>query len=158
MELFELIPPDRIKVVDGTFPNKEEFLRFLLDSCCEKSGLTAVEEDIWTTLLEREQSMSTGIGLGVAIPHCSTDQVNDCLIQLVVLKQGIDFASVDDEPVRIAVLILMPKDKFERHIKTLAAIARLFNDASFRNKVLASETPEEIHALLKAGVPAKPPT
>jgi PTS system fructose-specific IIA component len=102
------------------------------------------EEAVKASLIEREKSMSTGIGKGVAIPHCTTDKVNDIIIIMATCKNGIDFDSVDNLPVRIAILLLVPKNKLTQHIKTLANIAKLMNNDELREKLFNLKTPELI--------------
>ena len=94
--------------------------------------------------------MSTGIGLGVAIPHCSSEWVDDVVVSLAVLTRPLEFQAVDDEPVQIVVLLLMPRNRFDRHIKTLASIARMFNDEGFRQKILNAESEEAIYELIQS--------
>ncbi len=150
MELHELIPKDKIFIFERSPGDKMEMMNSLLDMCVQSSGIDSKFRDpIWKTLFEREMSMSTGIGLGVAIPHCSTEHVQDVKGVLALLKEGVDFQSVDDEPVRIIVLLLLPKNKFEKHIKTLASIARMFNDESFRKSILKARTAEEAWKILQ---------
>ena len=150
MELNELITEKNIFLLDSAPSTKEELLALALKDCLDAHQQSADFDAVWTTLLEREKSMSTGIGQGVAIPHCSTEAVSDVRGVLILLKQGIDFESLDAEPVRIIVLMLMPKNKFDRHIKTLAAVARTFSDPAFRRSILAAQTPAEAHAFLTA--------
>lgn len=102
------------------------------------------EEIVKAALIEREKSMSTGIGKGVAIPHCTTDKVNDIIIIMATCRNGIDFDSVDNLPVRIAILLLVPKNKLTQHIKTLANIAKLMNNDELREKLFNLKTPELI--------------
>ena len=72
---------------------------------------------------------------GVDLPHA--------------LPSPLEFQAVDDEPVQIVVLLLMPRNRFDRHIKTLASIARMFNDESFRKKILAAPDAESINLLIE---------
>ncbi len=85
---------------------------------------------------ERENSMSTGIGDGVAIPHASVPNLKQSAAAMCTLKEGIEFSSIDRQPVRIVILILMPKEEFSRHIQTLAAISALLHTDSNRRALL----------------------
>ena len=152
MDFQELIPEEKILLIEEPEEDKFQLMKQVLDQCASTDGLKHTDK-IWDTLLERENSMSTGIGLGVAIPHCSTEHVTDVHAMLTLLKKGIDFQAVDDVPVRIIVLLLMPKNKFEKHIKTLASIARLFNNESFREKILMADSPAEALNLLQNEAP-----
>lgn len=148
MDLAEIIPENRVLIVKKKYTNKYRLLEYLLDRCVADTDIANKRDVIWQTLQEREESMSTGIGLGVAIPHCSSEFVNDGLGLMAVTKQGIDFQAVDDQPVRIIVLLLMPQKRFEKHIKILATIARVFNDEKIRQKVLKTEDPAQIYRIV----------
>ncbi|MBN2038516.1 MAG: PTS sugar transporter subunit IIA [Spirochaetes bacterium] len=102
-----------------------------------------------TALFEREKSMSTGIGRGVAIPHCSTDVVEEAVIILALCDPGIDFDSIDNEPVNIAIFLLVPRNKLKQHIKTLADIAKIMNNDELREKLLTLKKPETILKAIK---------
>ena len=152
MNLSEVIPREQVYVVEDQFADKTAALKHLFDLCVAGTPLEEHRQGIWHTLLEREQSMSTGIGLGVAIPHCSSEHVSDVHGLIAVLKHELDFDSVDESPVRIVVLLLMPKKRFERHIKVLATIARVFNDEDTRARVLAASDPDAVFEIVTAGV------
>ncbi|MCB1166206.1 MAG: PTS sugar transporter subunit IIA [Leptospiraceae bacterium] len=149
MELQELLNPSNIFRFEEHSPDKLEFLRDLLHRTVVNTAMEPNEEKIWEALREREVSMSTGIGLGVAIPHCSSEWVEDVVVSLATLPSPLEFQAVDDEPVQIVVLLLMPRNRFDRHIKTLASIARMFNDESFRKKILAAPDAESINLLIE---------
>lgn len=149
MNIKDFIPSDNILLLDRTYPDKMDLLRELLSVCISDTPSEKNMDTIWSTLQERELSMSTGIGLGVALPHCSTEYVADAMGALCVLKQGIDFQSVDEEPVRIVVMLLLPKNKFDKHIKTLAAVAKNFNDAVFREKIITADNRDRINSILE---------
>jgi len=148
MQLNEILTQDRIFILSEKFEKKEEVIRLLFERSLDSSFNKKSRDTIFETLMEREQSMSTGIGLGVAIPHCSTELVTEVFAVIGVLKNGIDFQSVDDIPVRIVALLILPKNKFEKHIKTLASLARFFNEEHLRKKILDSKTPEEIFQIV----------
>ena len=149
MQLHEIIFKERIIQLDQFQGSKTDLLKYIFDKCESLSSIAPKhKDDIWETLIERENSMSTGIGLGVAIPHCSTEHVTDVIGMLTVLKEGIDFQAIDDVQVRILILLLLPKNKFEKHIKTLASVARLFNNEEFRTRVLNSSSTDEIFEIL----------
>jgi mannitol/fructose-specific phosphotransferase system IIA component (Ntr-type) len=107
------------------------------------------EETIKNHLIDREKSMSTGIGRGIAIPHCTTSKVDTAVIELATMEKGIEFESIDGIPVRIAVLLIVPKNKFTHHINTLANIARTMANEQLREELIKSDTAEQIINILK---------
>ena len=88
--------------------------------------------------------MSTGIGSCVAIPHCSVSLVEELKVVIGLSKEGIAFDAIDKMPVHIFILLIVPKNKFQEHIKTLALIAKTLNLKEERNKMIYSNNYEDI--------------
>jgi mannitol/fructose-specific phosphotransferase system IIA component (Ntr-type) len=110
------------------------------------SGLVepADKEGILRALELREQTMSTGIGFGIAIPHASSDRVNRVVAAFGRSKHGIEFGSLDNVPVQFIVMFVVPKDQFQIHLRTLAAIAKFLNDRGVRERLTVAESPDDI--------------
>jgi len=94
----------------------------------------------------RESSMSTGIGFGIGIPHASTELISEVVGSLGRSKQGINFDALDNQPVNLAMLFLVPQGQFQKHLHTLANIAKLLHRAEFRQALL--QAPDAV-AMLK---------
>jgi mannitol/fructose-specific phosphotransferase system IIA component (Ntr-type) len=92
-------------------------------------------ETVLAALRQREETMSTGIGFGIAIPHASTDCVTEVVTAFARSSNGIEFDSLDNEPVHFIVLFLVPRDQFQAHLRTLAAIAKFLNDRVVRDEL-----------------------
>jgi mannitol/fructose-specific phosphotransferase system IIA component (Ntr-type) len=118
----------------------------------EKKGFVSPSDrgEISAALKVREQTMSTGIGMGIAIPHASSARVNTVLAAFGRSKEGIEFGSLDHEPVRFVVLFVVPKDQFQVHLRTLAAIAKFLNDRGVRDRLAAAESPGEILEIFRS--------
>jgi len=95
----------------------------------------AHRDEAVAALRHREETMSTGIGFGIAIPHASCDAVHEVTACFGRSKTGIDFESLDGKPVHNIVLFLVPKDQFQTHLRTLAAIAKFLNDPVVRKEL-----------------------
>jgi mannitol/fructose-specific phosphotransferase system IIA component (Ntr-type) len=106
-------------------------------------------QPILDALREREDSMSTGIGFGVAIPHASSDRVDRVVAAFGRSRAGIGFDSLDNEPVRFIVLFIVPQDQFSLHLRTLAAIAKFLNERGVRERLREAESVEEILETLR---------
>jgi len=87
--------------------------------------------DIFESLMAREQLGSTGVGNGIAIPHCRVSQCNKITGALVTLSDPIDFDAIDSKPVDILFVLIVPDQKTDEHVKTLGRLAELFNDEDF---------------------------
>ena len=95
-------------------------------------------------ILEREKVMSTGIGMGVAIPHAKTSSIKDFVIAFGRCKKGIDFESLDGLPVTIIILIGAPENKRKEFLNLIAHIGKLFNESDFKQRFLDTESPAQI--------------
>lgn len=92
-------------------------------------------EGILDAIRQREQTMSTGIGFGIAIPHTSSDKVDEVVAAFGRSVKGVQFESLDGQPVFFIVLFVVPKDQFQTHLRTLAAIAKFLNDKTVRDEL-----------------------
>ena len=104
------------------------------------------QEAISAVVKKRESSMSTGIGFGIGIPHASTDLITEVVGALGRSKKGINFDALDSQPVTLAMLFLVPQGQFQKHLHTLANIAKLLHRAEFRQ---ALEQAPDAEAMLK---------
>lgn len=98
---------------------------------------------------KRESSMSTGIGFGIGIPHASTDLITEVVGALGRSKRGIDFDALDSQPVNIVMLFLVPQGQFQKHLHTLASIAKLLHIKEFRQELEQAATAEEMFQIIK---------
>lgn len=104
----------------------------------------ADRKEILDALHAREKTMSTGIGLGIAIPHASSDKVNQVVAAFGRSVSGIDFGALDHAPVKFVVLFVVPKDQFQAHLRTLAAIAKFLNDRGVRERIASATGARDI--------------
>jgi PTS system nitrogen regulatory IIA component len=104
----------------------------------------ADKESILAALKQREETMSTGIGFGIAIPHATSERVTEVVAAFGRSLDGIEFESLDNAPVKFIVLFVVPKNQFQVHLRTLAAIAKLLNDKGVRESLAAAQSSEEI--------------
>ncbi len=109
----------------------------------------ADRESILASLKQREETMSTGIGFGIAIPHCSSDRLNEVVASFGRSPGGIEFDALDNAPVKFVVLFIVPKNQFQTHLRTLASIAKFLNDRSVRDHLGTATSREEILAIFR---------
>ncbi len=110
-------------------------------------------DSVLTALRDREETMSTGIGFGIAIPHASSEHVTQVVAAFGRSSAGIEFEALDNAPVKFVVLFVVPKDQFQTHLRTLAAIAKFLNDRSIRERLAAAASAEEILAIFEKSSP-----
>src|SRR6266705_1684618 len=110
----------------------------------------ADRDPILAALKQREETMSTGIGFGIAIPHCSSDRLDEVVAAFGRSTKGIEFDALDNAPVKFVVLFIVPKNQFQTHLRTLASIAKFLNDRSVRESLAEAKSAD---AIIAAGLP-----
>ncbi len=111
--------------------------------------LNGHKQEILDALHKREDRTSTGIGSGVAIPHAFCDSIDEVVAVFGKSTEGIEFEAMDNVPVHFVILFLVPKNEYSLHLRTLAAIAKMFNSGEIRNRLAEAKTPEEILAVFE---------
>jgi len=99
-------------------------------------------------LLHRENIGSTGIGKGVAIPHAGIKNCTRILPVIGISKNGLDYNSLDGNPVRIFFLILYPEQQIKMQLKFLARVSRLLRNGNLRDSLLQCSSPEDVMDVL----------
>jgi len=115
------------------------------------SLLDIAEHDIFEALLERERLGSTGIGKGVAIPHCRLESLRKVSGIFAHVDPAVDFDAVDGQPVDLVFLLLAPSSAGADHLRALATISRLLRDDSTCHKLRGSSTADALRAILLQG-------
>ena len=137
-------------IIRSKAANRWDLIEEMLDLAVKNKQFKEEErESVKKALFDREKSMSTGIGKGVAIPHCTTGAVEEIVIILAICENEIDFASIDNKPVRVAIFLLVPKKKLKQHIKTLANIAKIMNNEELKEKLISLKTPDTLIKSIK---------
>lgn len=106
-------------------------------------------KEIVAALLERESLSTTGIGNGLAVPHCKTPQAKALVIALGRVPEGIDFYALDGQPVRLFFLLLAPQEAANSHLKALAKVARFAKNPAILQELMNQPDPERLLAFLK---------
>jgi fructose-specific phosphotransferase system IIA component len=135
-------------LMDLNGANKKEIIRNLVEVLTRKVELSDVN-GIIQKLEERETLKTTGIGSGIAIPHCKSAELNDVQIVVGISKAGIDFQSLDNQPTHFFFLLVAPEKGGSEHLKVSAKIVRLFREDAFRNELLTKNTPAEVLTFIK---------
>lgn len=112
-------------------------------------------EPITAVVRKRETSMSTGIGFGIGIPHASTDLIYEVIGSLGRSGRGVNFDALDNEPVKLVMLFLVPQGQFQKHLHTLAEIAKLLHKKEFRKALEDSPDADSMFKVIKSQSGAK---
>ncbi|MCB1160761.1 MAG: PTS sugar transporter subunit IIA [Leptospiraceae bacterium] len=150
--LLELIQEKDV-IYDLKAEDPHGLIRKLVEHCRKNGTLNAEQsQEITTALINRENTMSTGIGGGIAIPHCSAQSIQSEITLLAISKEGIEFNAIDKAPVHIFVMLVVPRDRFQDHIKTLALIAKTLNQKEERDRLIEAQNFQDIQSILNFGV------
>jgi len=142
--LSELIQEDLVKM-DLEASNKWDAIEELVDLLISSHELRLTNRaEVVDTVFAREKSLSTGLEHGLAVPHGAVECVGDILAAVGLSKNGIPFDSLDGNPARLVVLLVIPKGAAQRHVRTLAGIARLASNQGLRQRILEAQSPSEI--------------
>ena len=114
----------------------------------DAAGLLCDRDEAERVVSEREKVMSTGMELGIAIPHGKTDTVDGLLAAVALKPEGMDFACVDGQLARIVIITLSPASRSGPHIRFMAEISKLLRSEQLRRKILEASSPEEVMMLL----------
>ena len=130
--------------------SKEKVIEVLADKLCEVYNISE-RAAVLEAVLGREKKMSTGIGCGLAVPHAKVDLVDKMCIVAMTTRQGIDFSSIDKEPVFLLFLIVSPTNTTGPHIRALSSISRIMADADIRKNLIEASSPAEFYQRWRLG-------
>jgi mannitol/fructose-specific phosphotransferase system IIA component (Ntr-type) len=122
---------------------KDAILAAMVSASCAAEGI-ACFDDVRLAVFERESDRSTGIGRGLAVPHCRSDAVDDFSIGVAVLKEGVEWDALDGEPVQFIFLVIGPSDKPETYLQLLSQISRVMRVPDAARRLLAATTPQQV--------------
>src|SRR5882724_2682485 len=128
--------------------SKKEVLEELV-GLLAKDGKVKDAKSTVDVLIEREKLGSTGIGQGIAIPHAKTDQAKEVIAAFGLSRRGVQFDSLDGEPVYIFFLLVAPPDAAGLHLKALARISRLLKDKFFRQSLRDVKDASEVLKIIR---------
>lgn len=147
MNLLDIVTPDCI-AAPLVATDKRGIIEELVDLLAKAGKVTdpaALKEAVWS----RELTRSTGIGLGLAIPHGKCAGVANLAMAIGKPSQPIDFGAIDGKPVRLFVLLASPPDRTSDHIQALAKVSKLMLMEAFRESIYQASTAAEVYELLR---------
>src|SRR3982750_1612751 len=136
MDLGDILGPEQI-IPGMNASNRWEAIDELINNLVSTGKIKPENHDaISAVVKKRESSMSTGIGVGIGIPHASTDLIYEVVGALGRSRSGVNFDALDNQPVNLVMLFLVPQGQFQKHLHTLANIAKLLHRAEFRQALI----------------------
>lgn len=148
MKLINYLRPEYIAI--GLDVESKEDLLDAMVKLAEKNPIVKDADKVSVAIHERERIMSTGVGKGFAIPHGKTDAVGDIVLAFAVTKDPVDYASMDNEPVRLVLLLLSRDSDVGNRLKLLSRASKVMNSDAARTALLGAKTPEEVMDIFTA--------
>jgi mannitol/fructose-specific phosphotransferase system IIA component (Ntr-type) len=145
IRLADYLAPER--VIDLRSRSKDAALLELVETLRGTPDLRDVDA-VLQAVSERERVLSTGIGLGVAVPHAKIAGVPDFLLAYGRSREGIDFGSIDDRPVHHVVMIVGPQDRQPRYLQFLASVTLTLKRAELRQSLETASGPADLFRIL----------
>ena len=137
----EMFSPQR--VVDLTSESKEGVIRELVDVLATSPNVTDRKE-LLDRIIERENTLSTGLGVGLALPHVKIRSIKDFTIAIGRHRKGVDFQSIDKKPAHIVIMIGCHESQSADYMKVLSKLVRALREQEFQRKVMLAPTPDEV--------------
>lgn len=153
MTIRDLLAAESINL-NGTPAGKTEALNQCIDLMA-KSGKIADVEKYRKGVFAREEEGTTGIGMGIAIPHCKSDAVTKAGLAAMVVKEGVDFESLDGTPAKIIFLIAAPNTEDNVHLQVLSKLSVMLMDEQFTNSLINAGSVDEFLNIIDSAEKAK---
>lgn len=153
MTIRDLLAAESINL-NGTPAGKTEALNQCIDLMA-KSGKIAYVEKYRKGVFAREEEGTTGIGMGIAIPHCKSDAVTKAGLAAMVVKDGVDFESLDGTPAKIIFLIAAPNTEDNVHLQVLSKLSVMLMDEQFTNSLINAGSVDEFLNIIDSAEKAK---
>ena len=147
MNITELLNVNLIKL-ELTSKTKEDVIKEMA-KLLEENGKLLDKDKYIKAVLDREKEFSTGIGMGIAIPHGKSSGVKEPALVFGRSSGGIDYQSMDDELAHLFFLIAVPEESSDEHLKILSQISRKLMHSELRDSLMKASTSEEIITLLE---------
>ncbi|MBN2209813.1 MAG: PTS sugar transporter subunit IIA [Sedimentisphaerales bacterium] len=145
MKFSDLLRSSHIRL---DLPPADKFQTISSLAQCLQGGDAIIDFDtLLQEILDREQLNTTGIGQCVAIPHARTEAVSDFAVAIGVCREGLDFGSLDHQPVRLIILLGIPAGKVKEYLKFLAELSKMLQQPGFVDAVIACKNPDTLVAL-----------
>lgn len=144
--LDKVLSPEHILVVEES--NKDQILNELIDMLGE-TPVVRSKNDLSKGIFHREQLLSTGIGMGIGIPHVRLSSIKDVAVAAALVRGGInDYESLDSEPVKLIFMIVARQDQHAEHLKLLSQLSSRLKDKAFREELAQCLDSKSFYKLL----------
>ncbi len=147
MKILDVLHRDAI-LTDISSREKIELIKELAAPIARIIGVNF--QELFHVLMERERLGSTGIGMGIAIPHGKLKSLDNLVMGFGLSRKGVDYDSLDGRPAHLFFMLITPENSTGLHLKALARIARMLKNEPFKEKLLQAQTPDDIISIIQA--------
>jgi mannitol/fructose-specific phosphotransferase system IIA component (Ntr-type) len=148
-EINQLLRSEQVRIgLSGT--TKEEVINALVDVLEGHESIDSLES-VRKAIFDREEMMSTGVGKMLGLPHAKTSAATETVAAFATTEDPVEFGAIDDEPIRLLLLLVGPEEHKSKHIKILGRISRLVSRDALRERLIAAEDPETVIEILREG-------
>lgn len=148
MDISGMLHPERV-LMELKSTSKRDALIEIVEDLGKSDAVTNVDA-LKAAILEREEIMSTGVGLTIAVPHAKLASVKAFTLGIARSAKGIDYDSLDGQPVKIIVTIAAPDNDQNTYLRVLAAVMHVLRDEGKRAGILSAATPADVISVFKA--------
>lgn len=149
MKLTDIVPPQAVNA-DLQARNRDDALAELLDLLINARAVDpAARDELLQSVVAREERGSTGFGKGVAVPHVKHDDATRMAAAIGISQNGVDFNSLDKQPVYSFILLLSPANQPDEHLQAMETIFKSLSQDTFRRFLRQATTTEEVLSLLE---------
>ena len=148
MNLTDYLKPEYIQIGLAA-DSKDDLLDKILE-LADKNPHVLDAKRVRAAVFEREKIMSTGVGKNFAIPHGKTDAVDDIVLAFAVTATPVDYGSMDNEPVRLVLLLVSKESLVSQRLKLLSRASKVMNSDQSRAALMNAKSPEEVISIFKA--------
>lgn len=148
MKLTDYLKPEYISI-GLRADSKEDLLDAMVDLAAKNPHVLDAKK-MRSAILEREKIMSTGVGKNFAIPHGKTDAVDDIVLAFAITGEPVDYASMDNEPVRLVLLLVSKENLVGQRLKLLSRASKVMNNDEARTALMKATTIEEVLGIFHA--------
>ena len=151
MDLRDFIRPQLLLTLDAE--NRLAAIRALATAIAGE-GLSSQASSLEKAVLHREKLISTGIGLGISIPHARLEICEDFYVAFGIAKRGVDWNAIDDEPVRLIAMVIGPQDRQRDYLQLLSQLTLFLREDNHRKRLLAANCPAELASVFEQSLPS----
>ena len=145
MKLSDFLSPERV-LANITSTTKKDALKEISEFVSNVEQVDVLSsKHLFNAILDREELGSTGIGDGVAIPHAKIHGLTELCACFARSAHGVNFESIDSQPVQLIFMLLVPENSAGMHLKALARISRVLKESEFREELIAAKDSKELY-------------